>query len=321
MIWNKIWKILVILILVAAITAVVIKMQRKPVKETLREISPVIGRIQSVINSTAVVQPDNRLEIKPPINGRVDKILVKEGDMVKEGQIIAWMSSTERAALLDAARAQGPEVVKYWEEVYKPTPLISPVAGEVIVSTDQPGQTITAADIVIVLSDHLVTQAQVDETDIGKVKAGQDAIVTLDAYPQIKVKGKVDHIFYESKLVNNVNIYQVDIILENVPPVFRSGMTATVSIIENTKDDALLIPLDAVKRNKKGPYVLLAQAPGEKPVERSIETGISDEKNTEVLSGLTEQDKILVTGTKYTPAQEQKQGSNPFMPFQKRGGK
>lgn len=314
MIKNKIWKISAVLILIAAITALVLKMQYRPPKEIFREISPVIGSIQSVINSTAIVQPDNRLEIKPPINGRIDNILVKEGDMVKEGQIVAWMSSTERAALLDAARAQGAEAMKYWEEVYKPTPLISPIAGEVIVSTDEPGQTVTAADIVIVLSDHLIVQAQVDETDIGKIKMGQKTVVTLDAYPQIKVNGKVDHIFYESKLVNNVNIYQVDIVLDTVPAVFRSGMTATVNIIENTKNNITLVPLDAIKRNKTGPYVLLAAASVEKPVERNIETGISDEKNIEVVSGLSETDKILISGAKYVPAEAPKQGGNPFMP-------
>jgi macrolide-specific efflux system membrane fusion protein len=321
MIKNKIWKIFVVMILIAAVTVIVIKTQRKPVKEVLDEMNPVIGSIQSVISSTAIVQPDNRLEIKPPINGRIEKVLVREGGIVKEGQIVAWMSSTERAALLDAAHAQGAEAMKYWEEVYKPTPLISPVNGEVIVSTKEPGQTVTAADIIIVLSDHLIVQAQVDETDIGKVKAGQEAIVTLDAYPQIKVNGKVDHIFYESKLVNNVNIYQVDIVLEAVPAVFRSGMTATVNIIENTKNNILLIPIDAVKRNKTGPYVLLSQGLSEKPVERNIETGISDEKDTEVMSGLSQQDKILIAGGKYVPAQEQKQGTNPLMPFQRRGGR
>ncbi len=211
--------------------------------------------------------------------------------------------------------------MKYWEDVYKPTPLISPIAGEVIVSTDEPGQTVTAADVVIVLSDHLIVQAQVDETDIGKVKVGQEATITLDAYPQIKVKGKVDHIFYESKLVNNVNIYQVDVFPESVPDVFRSGMTATVNIIEKAKEDVLLIPLEAVKRNKEGAYVLLSSPPMEKPAERKIETGISDEKNTEVISGLSEQDKVLITGAKYVPGQAQKQGNNPFMPFQRRGGK
>ena len=61
MIRNKIWKIAIALILIAAITVVVIKMQRKPTKEIYKETSPIIGSIQSVINSTAIVQPDNRL--------------------------------------------------------------------------------------------------------------------------------------------------------------------------------------------------------------------------------------------------------------------
>lgn len=318
MIKNKIWKIFAVLIVVAAIAAIIIKTQYKPPKETFKEISPVVGDIQSSITSTAAVQPDNRLEIKPPINGRIDQILVKEGNMVKEGQIVAWMSSTERAALLDAARAQGPEVVKYWEEVYRSTPLISPIAGEVIVSTDEQGQTVTTADVVMVLSDRLIVQAQVDETDIGKVKLGQNALITLDAYPQIKVNGKIEHIYYESTLVNNVNIYKVDITPETVPAVFRSGMTATVNIVENTKDGVLLIPLEAVKHNKEGAYVLLSPSPGERPVEQKIELGISDEKNIEIISGLSKKDRILITGAQYAPGQAAKQGTNPFMPFQRR---
>ena len=105
--------------------------------------------------------------------------------MVKTGQTLALMSSTERAALLDAAQTQGPEAIKYWEDVYKPTPLLSPIDGEVIVSKDYPGQTITASDVIVVLSDHLIVQAQVDETDIGKIKLGQEVTLSLDAYPQI----------------------------------------------------------------------------------------------------------------------------------------
>jgi len=321
MIRNKMWMVSAILIFIAIAAALVIKIQHKPAKEIFKEVSPVIGNIQSAITSTAIVQPDNRLEIKPPINGRIDKILVREGDLVKEGEIVAWMSSTERAALLDAARAQGAEAMKYWEEVYKSTPLISPVAGEVIVSTDEPGQTVTAADVVIVLSDHLIVQAQVDETDIGKVKTGQEALISLDAYPQIKVKGKVDHIFYESTLVNNVNIYKVDIMPETVPAVFRSGMTATVNIIEKTKEDALLIPLEAVKHNKTGSYVLLSAAAEEKPVERNVEIGITDEKNAQVLSGITAEDNVLIAGGKYSPESAPKQGTNPLMPFQRGRGK
>lgn len=302
--------------LLVALVAVIlgVKVKARPPDASDREVRPVIGNIQAMITSTATVQPQNRLEIKSPINGRIDEILVKEGDMVRSGQTLAWVSSTERAALLDAAKAHGPEVTRYWEDVYKPAPLISPIDGEVIVSTDEPGQTITSSDVVMVLSDHLIVQAQVDETDIGRVALGQKAVISLDAYPDIKVNGKVDHIYYESKVVNNVTIYQVDILTDAVPKVFRSGMTATVNIVEAAKENVLTLPLEAVKHGKDGSYVLLSGAPGKKPVERQVVIGVSDEVNAEVVSGLSGGEAVIVTGRQRVPLAGSKSGTNPFMP-------
>ena len=321
MIKNKKWVIYLILLTAVIAAIFFVKSGNRPSGETTREINPALGGIQVIITSTATVQPQNRLEIKPPINGRIDEILVREGQKVKVGEILAWMSSTERAALLDAARARGPEEIKYWQEVYKSTPLISPIDAEVIVSTDEPGQTVTSSEAVVVLSDHLIVQAQVDETDVGGIRVGQEAMISLDAYPKIKVNGRVDHIYYESKIVNNVTIYQVDIVPESVPEVFRSGMSATVNIIEKTKKDALLIPLEAVKRNSEGPYVLVSQGIDKPPIERKIELGISDEKNTEVLSGLSEKDTILVKNQKYALPNAPSAGTNPLLPSRRRSGR
>jgi macrolide-specific efflux system membrane fusion protein len=315
------FKIFIGVALVIAAAVFLFNTKSKPTKETTREVELVTGDIRVTITSTAIVQPQSRLEIKPPINGRIDEILIKEGDKVALGQTLAWMSSTERAALLDAARARGPEEVKYWADVYKPTPLVSPIDGEVIVSTDKPGQTITASDVVVVLSDKLIVQAQIDETDIGKVMIGQEADISLDAYPDIRVKGMVSHIYYESKTVNNVTIYQVDVLPDTTPIVFRSGMTATVSIVEKTREGALLLPLEAVKRGKDGDYVLFCREPGAKPEERVVEIGLSDEKNVEIVSGLSEGDKVICVSEKFALSGAQKPGTNPFMPSMRRGGR
>ncbi len=304
---------LAILAVVIAISYTYTKIKYKTPEENIQEVTPVIGDIQTVITSTATVQPQNRLEIKPPINGRIDEILVKEGDEVKTGQVLVLMSSTERAALLDAARTRSPEEIKYWSEVYRPTPLLSPIDGEVIVSQDDPGQIVTSNDVVMVLSDKLMVQAQVDETDIGKIRVGQKATITLDAYPNIKITGEVSHIYYESTTVNNVVIYYVDILPDAVSDVFRSGMSATVSIVEDAKRDVLMLPLAAVKNNDSGSYVLLSQGNGKKPIERKITTGISDEKNVEIVSGLTGENKVLITTQKYK-ASSSKTGTNPLMP-------
>ena len=100
---------------------------KKPSDEVVKEIMPSIGAIRNLISCTGTVLPKNRLEVKPPVNGRIEKILVREGDKVKTGEILALMSSTERAALLDAARGKGEETLQYWEGVYKPIPLPAPV--------------------------------------------------------------------------------------------------------------------------------------------------------------------------------------------------
>ena len=84
------------------------------------------GDLEVKVLANGVVQPQNRLEIKPPIAGRVESIMVNEGDYLTKGQILAWMSSTDRAALLDAARARGSQELAHWEDLFKPTPLIAP---------------------------------------------------------------------------------------------------------------------------------------------------------------------------------------------------
>ena len=290
-------------------------------EQTIREINPALGLIQSLISTTGVVEPQNRLEIKPPINGRIEEIKVEEGDTVKIGETLAWMSSTERAALLDAARAKGEESLKYWQQAYKATPLIAPIEAEVIVRAVEPGQTVTSADAVVVLSDRLIVKAQVDETDIGRVKLGQAAMVSLDAYPQIKVKARVDHISYESEIVNNVTIYQVDILPESVPQVFRSGMSANVEIVEERQEQALLVPLEALQRDQEGAFVLIRPQANRPPVKKRVELGIADDTSVEIISGIGPQDRIIIQADKYR-LEDNAFGASPFMPFgRRRSGK
>lgn len=286
-----------------------------PSKENnIKLIHPRVGDISSFISTTGAVLPKNRLEVKPPVNGRIEKILVKEGDMVKTGGILAWMSSTERAALMDAARGQGEEAVKYWQDIYKGIPIIAPIDGEVIVETVQPGQTVTTSDAIVVLSDRLIIRAEIDETDIAGIKKGQDAKVTIDAYPDEKIDAKVDHIYYESKTVNNVTIYEADLAPEEIPPFLRSGMNATIEFISKTKKNALLLPVEALHREKNSTYVLIEQ--DNKEIKRPVTAGITDDKDVEILEGLTADSEVIVKGKKY--ALPKAPGASPLLPSRRR---
>ena len=282
-------------------------------KVTYKEYRPEIGAIRQMVSTTATIKPQNRLEIKSPVGGRIDKILVKEGDFVKKGQVLALVSSTERAALLDAATQKGQSEIDYWNKVYNQTALISPIDGQVIVSNLNPGQTITTSDAVLVLSDRLIVQADVDETDIGNVKVGQKARISLDAYPDIRVDGVVDHIYYESTLVNNVNIYHVDILPVEVPEVFRSGMSANIDIVVNEKENVLTLPLAAVRSQNGRSFVLMRAAAPDSVRRMPVRLGLQDENNVEIESGLSASD-VVVARDKAFVLPKNNGGSNPFLP-------
>lgn len=283
-----------------------------------KQINPSIGDIRLTVSTTGIIEPQNRLEIKPSISGRIEKIMVKEGDRIKQGDILAWMSSTERAALVDAAHSQGDKTLKYWQEVYKQTPIISPIDGEVIVRSVEPGQTVTTADAVMVLSDRLIVSAQFDETDIGKIKVGQEAIIALDAYSDVQINGVVDHIAYESELVNNVTIYNVDILPKQIPEFFRSGMSANVEVIQAEQKGIILLPAEAIHREDGKTFVMVREKPRRNIQQREVKVGLTDEKNVEIISGLSTEDTVIIQSQAYTPQQNKESGTNPFMPFHRR---
>jgi membrane fusion protein, macrolide-specific efflux system len=307
---------LALLMIVIASIAVWKSSQKSEV--TYREISVSRDNLEVSILTTGIVQPQNRLEIKPPIAGRAETVLVDAGYQVKKGQILVWMSSTERAALLDAARARGPEELKTWEDYYKATPVLAPIDGTIIQRNIQPGQTFATADAILVMSDRLTIQAQVDETDIAQIRLKQKAKIILDAYPGNTIPAHVDKIAYDAKTVNNVTTYIVDVLPEETPKFVRSGMTANVSFLAEAKKDVLVLPSEAIKKKPDGTsYVMLKASNGQaKPIEQSVKTGISDGRRTEVVAGLSEGDAVLVPRLRAGggPAG----GSNPFSPFSQR---
>lgn len=279
-------------------------------------INPVIGDVEITVTTTGIVEPQNRLELKPSISGRIEEILVKEGDHIKKGDVLAWMSSTERAALVDAARSQGEDALRYWEEAYKKTPIISPIDGEIIVRAFEPGQTVATSDAVLVLSDRLVVSAQFDETDIGRVRVGQKAIITLDAYPDVQLEGEVDHVAYESEIINNVTIYDVDVLPGAIPDVMRSGMSVTVEVIEKKAENVITIPSSAIHYDGKRQFVLVQERRG-RTVERDVVVGLNNDQTAEVVSGVTVEENIVVQEAMYLPERKEF-GTSPFMPSRKK---
>ena len=309
------WQLVVVVVAIAGAIVGLRSCHRggaKASKETFRRVQATRQDLRVTKTATGEVKPQNRVEVKPAIPGRIEEILVREGDSVTQGQVLAWMSSTDRAALLDAARAQGPEVLARWEAAYKAAPLMSPLVGTVIVRAVEPGQTVTTSDPVLVVADRLIVKAQVDETDIAAIALGQAASMTLDAYPEQPIPAHVDHIAYEAKTVNNVTIYEVDVLPDEVPDFMRSGMTATVTFTVTDKPGALVVPSEAVHHDDAGASVMTPGKNG-RPVRRDVTAGVADGKWVEIVSGLQEGDAVLAPSLQM-PRTGPK-GKNPFSPF------
>ena len=310
--------ILVILLVVSGCCYFAKSKKHNKSEDKYTKVYPHIDEIQDFVTTTGEILPQNRVEIKPPIAGRIEQIFVKEGDKVKKGDVLMLMSSTERAALLDTASAKGEANRKYWEELYKAIPIIAPITGEVIVRNIEPGQTVDSSAAILVLSNRLIIKANVDETDIGRVKMGQKALVSLDAYPDVKVDAKVDHIAFESTIVNNVTTYSVDIVPNSVPKVFRSGMSTNINVIVEDRKNVLLIPSEAVSEKDGKKFVLLStenseSEDGQDYIKTNITTGLTSGEFVEILNGLNEKDCILIKKID-TSFKSKKSKKNPFMP-------
>ncbi len=315
-------KIFIVFLVIIFVSGVVVILSKKTKVQQFEEIKVIRGDLVSSFRISGTVEPRNRLPIKPQVAGRIEEILVSEGERVKKGQILAWLSSSERAALLDIAKSQGEQEYQKWLEVYKPTPIIAPLDGFIIVRDKEPGQMINTSDYVVVMADELIIKAYVDETDLRYIKLGQVVRCSLDAYPDVKFLGKIEHVAYESTSINNVTVYEVKIkpILSekeinfslwrenrkekyfrdkmdkklpqrNIASILRSGMTTTIEVIAGERKNVLILPTTAIQDMGKEKFVWIKK--DKKILKQPVEVGISDGKNVEIILGLNEGDIVL----------------------------
>lgn len=274
------------------------------------------GDIEVKVLSTGTIQPYTRVEVRSPVNGRIDKIEADEGDIVKNGDILAWISSEDRISLIDAARStlesaqkskdeatikEAKTAYEIAEKAYKPVPLTNSISGEVINRSGEPGQNVTTQSVLFVISDRLVASVQVDEADIGKIMVGQEAKIVLDAFPDEPVQAKVTKISREAIVVSDVVVYEVMVEPLKVPAPWASGMTANVEFYVIRKPNVLVLPKSVI-REREGRKIALVLA-SDQAEPRKVETGATDGKMIEVISGLEEGDKVMQISNQDLPNQ------------------
>lgn len=133
------------------------------------------------------------------------------------------------------------------------TCICSPINGVILKRNVEPGQTVASslqAPILFTIAEDLSkmeVQVDVDEADVGKVKASQKATFTVDAYPDQKFSAEIRELRYGSEIVQGVVTYKAVLKTDNSALLLRPGMTATAEIIVQEVSDAVSVPNAALR--------------------------------------------------------------------------
>ncbi len=217
----------------------------------------------------------------------------------------------------------------------------SPINGVVLARKVEPGQTVAASlqtPVLFTLAEDLSQmelEVDVDEADVGQVKAGQKASFSVDAYPGRKYPANISRVSYGSQVTEGVVSYPTVLKVSNDDLSLRPGMTATAEINTAVRENALLVPNAALrftpsangarKADSGGilgsllprmPRTASTRAPRNgdekggkrvwvlkdgQPVPVQIQTGLTNGRMTEVLEGELKPGMLVITDSA-TPA-------------------
>ena len=169
-------------------------------------------------------------------------------------------------------------------------------------------EVLTIADL-----NNMIINAQVNQADVPRLKVGGTGEVTVEAVPGLKVIGEVERISPQATIKNNIKGYPARILLKNVDPRVRPGMTANVKIPVASADNVTAVPLAAVfteKSSESGPmerFVYVQQ--GEGFEKRIIKVGVSDFFYAEIQEGLKEGEVVTLEMPKDEREKKAKQTS------------
>jgi multidrug efflux pump subunit AcrA (membrane-fusion protein) len=144
---------------------------------------------------------------------------------------------------------------------------------------------------------HYEVKVDIPETDISKLKLGDAAEITLDAFgDDIKFSGQIINMEPGSTDISDVVYYKVTITISDSEKDVKPGMTANVKINTDSRTEALSIPLRAIRTDGSKKYVKVLVAGNKDPMEVVVKLGIrADNGRVEILEGLAVGDMVVLS--------------------------
>ena len=177
--------------------------------------------------------------------------------------------------------------------------LRSPIDGTVSVQNAKVGELATPGTtlVTVISKNDLEVDADLPETDIGKVNVNDPVSITFDAFPGETFTGTVFYIDPAETIIDGVVNYKIKIAFSKPDSRIKSGLTANLAITTSEKDNVLILPQFAVLQNDSGSFVEVQDGKTTKQI--PVTTGIQDSTgNIEITSGVTEGEQVLNLGLK-----------------------
>ncbi|MBH9553693.1 efflux RND transporter periplasmic adaptor subunit [Inhella gelatinilytica] len=284
-------------------------------------VQPIRGEAIEAVFATGAVEPALQVMVAPRVGGRLAELLAEEGQMVKQGQVLARLETAEveaqlqelnareRAAQLaleraealvaqkfvaaseaDRARAERDAVRAQIARIQAQrgyAQLLAPTSGPVLRREAEVGQFVAAGQVLFQIGGGttLRVSTEIDEEDIARVAVGQPVVLRAAALGAAVFEGTVDSIPPKGDPI--ARSYRVKVKLIDAPAALRVGMTVDANIIQARRSQALLLPVTAVQSDQVW-RVMEGRA---QPV--PVQRGATGHGRVEIRSGLKEGEAVI----------------------------
>ncbi|KKU14868.1 hypothetical protein A3I34_01675 [Candidatus Jorgensenbacteria bacterium RIFCSPLOWO2_02_FULL_45_12] len=163
----------------------------------------------------------------------------------------------------------------------------------------------SGTSLITLISGEKIIEVSLNEIDAANVAVGQKAMISFDAVDGLTAAGEVEEIDSVGTVSQGVVTYSAKIGFSSDNDKIKPGMSASVSIITNMASDAIIVPSSAVKSQGDSYYVEMFEMPQATSttlqtltssvpvVRRTVETGLSNDMETQIISGLEEGDEVI----------------------------
>lgn len=238
------------------------------------------GNLDDYLEFGGDVSSVSAVDVYPDAAGKISRIRVAVGDLVKKDQIIAYVDPSRPGMN------------------YSENPVKAPISGRVTSFPPTIGTMVSQSYSIAKISDtdELQIKVNVAERFISRIRENQTAIVSFDAYPGVEFKARVFEVSPVLDTTSRTMLAKLKV--EPADSRIKAGMYARVKLITDTIEGAVVIPNDAIVYRDGKPYVFTAKSESsESSVNMvSVKEGLSIDNKTEIQEGLKEGDVIIVKG-------------------------